>query len=138
MKTIRYVNKRMLLTLNQICVELSGGTTVGKGNMRGGANLGFVDQIFNNEVFGQPIYPDLFHQAAAYLFYVVKNHVFLDGNKRTGLAAALTFLQWNGVVLSPLREDPVFDQIIDLAGGPNLPDLVVPQLAIWLKEMSVY
>lgn len=138
MKPIRYVNKRMLLTLNQMCVELSGGTSVGNGNLRGGANLGFVEQIYYNEVYGQPLYPDLFHQAGAYLFHVVKNHVFLDGNKRTGLAAALTFLQWNGVLFSPLDEDSVFDRIIEVAGGPNAPEVVVPRLAEWLREMSLY
>lgn len=37
--------------------------------------------------------------AAAYLFHVVKNHPFVDGNKRTGLAVALTFLEVNGVLI---------------------------------------
>lgn len=35
--------------------------------------------------------------AAAYLFHLVKNHAFVDGNKRVGLATALTFLKLNGV-----------------------------------------
>ena len=35
--------------------------------------------------------------ASAYLFHVVQNHPFLDGNKRVGTAAALTFLELNGV-----------------------------------------
>lgn len=34
--------------------------------------------------------------AAAYLFHIVANHAFVDGNKRTGLAAALVFLDWHG------------------------------------------
>ncbi len=38
--------------------------------------------------------------AAAYLFHVVKNHPFVDGNKRTGLAVALTFLEVNGVLIN--------------------------------------
>jgi death-on-curing protein len=41
--------------------------------------------------------------AAAYLFHIVKNHAFLDGNKRTALVAALVFLDINGVSLE--RDD---------------------------------
>jgi death-on-curing protein len=39
----------------------------------------------------------LFAMAAAYLFHIVSNHPFVDGNKRTGLLAALTFLHLNGI-----------------------------------------
>jgi death on curing protein len=38
-----------------------------------------------------------FEMAAAYLFHIVMNHPFVDGNKRTGTAAALVFLDMNGV-----------------------------------------
>lgn len=48
---------------------------------------------------GQFLHEDAFAMAAAYLFHLVKNHPFLDGNKRTGLAAALAFLDVNGVTL---------------------------------------
>lgn len=37
--------------------------------------------------------------AAAYLFHIVMNHPFVDGNKRTGTVAALVFLEWNGMEL---------------------------------------
>lgn len=43
--------------------------------------------------------PGLFEMAAAYLYHVVRNHAFVDGNKRTGLLAALVFLDLNGVVI---------------------------------------
>jgi death-on-curing protein len=45
----------------------------------------------------QYLHGDLFEMASAYLFHVVRNHPFLDGNKRVGIAAALTFLELNGV-----------------------------------------
>ncbi len=38
-----------------------------------------------------------FEMAAAYLYHLVQNHPFLDGNKRTGAVAALVFLDLNGV-----------------------------------------
>jgi len=45
----------------------------------------------------QYLHGDFFEMASAYLFHVVQNHPFLDGNKRVGTAAALTFLELNGV-----------------------------------------
>lgn len=49
--------------------------------------------------------PDLFNLAAAYLFGILKNHPFTDGNKRTGLAAADLFLYFNGYSLEIEQED---------------------------------
>jgi death-on-curing protein len=48
---------------------------------------------------GQYLHSDLAEMAAAYLFSLVKNHAFIDGNKRAGLAAALTFLDLNGIAI---------------------------------------
>lgn len=49
--------------------------------------------------------PDLFDLAAAYLFGILKNHPFIDGNKRTGLATADLFLYFNGYSLETEQED---------------------------------
>lgn len=38
--------------------------------------------------------------AAAYLYHIVLNHPFADGNKRTGTVAALVFLDWHGIEIS--------------------------------------
>lgn len=65
-------------------------------------------------MFGELLHPTVFDQAAAYLFHVVCNHPFLDGNKRTGTVCALTFLDMNGI-------DLLYDQshleelVIDIA-----------------------
>lgn len=45
---------------------------------------------------GVDLHETLAEKAAAYLYHVVKNHAFVDGNKRTGLACALVFLELNG------------------------------------------
>lgn len=47
---------------------------------------------------------DLFEMAAAYLFHLVKNHPFMDGNKRTGVTAALVFLKMNEVNVRATNE----------------------------------
>jgi death-on-curing protein len=67
--------------------------------------------------FGGPfLHEDLFAMAAAYLFHLVKNHPFVDGNKRTGLGVALAFLDVHGVSL----EEPtplLYDTTIAVAEG---------------------
>ncbi|HVY60120.1 MAG TPA: type II toxin-antitoxin system death-on-curing family toxin [Planctomycetota bacterium] len=44
------------------------------------------------------LHADLFEMAAAYLYHIVLDHPFMDGNKRAGCAAAMTFLKLNGRV----------------------------------------
>lgn len=53
-------------------------------------------------VFGEELHKTIYNKAAAYLFYIAKNHAFLDENKRTAAAAALSFLRANG-------ESPKYD-----------------------------
>jgi len=45
----------------------------------------------------QFFHEDLFAMAAAYLFHIVRNHPFVDGNKRVGTVAAFVFLLLNGI-----------------------------------------
>jgi death on curing protein len=49
-------------------------------------------------MMGQPLISDPLEIAAAYLFYLCQNHPFVDGNKRTGLASCLVFLEANGLI----------------------------------------
>ena len=46
---------------------------------------------------GQFFHADLCEMAAAYLFHIVQNHPFIDGNKRVGAMAAYVFLRLNGI-----------------------------------------
>lgn len=47
---------------------------------------------------GEPLLSDPLEIAAAYLFYLCRNHAFVDGNKRTALATCLVFLSENGLL----------------------------------------
>ncbi len=137
MNPSRFVNKRMLVVLNQMSINMAGGSSMSDSNIRESQNLGFVEKIHVNEIFGQAIYPDIYHQAAAYMFHVIKNHTFNDGNKRTGLLGAVAFLQWNGVVLAPFEEDSSYEFVMDVASGPNDPDSVIPTIAEWFRSVMV-
>ena len=46
---------------------------------------------------GEFLHGDIFEMAAAYLYHIVQNHPFLDGNKRTGAASAIVFLAINDI-----------------------------------------
>ncbi|MFO0295241.1 MAG: type II toxin-antitoxin system death-on-curing family toxin [Rhodospirillales bacterium] len=49
---------------------------------------------------GVPVMSDTLEVAAAYLFYICRNHPFVDGNKRTALASCLVFMERNGLLAS--------------------------------------
>ena len=55
---------------------------------------------------------DLFSIAAAYAFHIAQNQPFLDGNKRTGMGSALTFLELNGVDIEDFDDGPLYDAMI--------------------------
>ncbi len=59
---------------------------------------------------GKSIYASLTEIAAAYLYYLCRNHPFLDGNKRTALGACLVFLRLNGVETKP--DGPEWEQLV--------------------------
>ncbi len=54
---------------------------------------------------GKSPYCDLVEIAAAYLFYLCRNHPFLDGNKRTAVTSAIVFLRLNGIEPMPDSDD---------------------------------
>lgn len=65
---------------------------------------------------GEFLHRDLYAMAAAYLFHIVQNHPFVDGNKRTGAATALVFLEMNGVDIEA-DEDALVALVLDVAQG---------------------
>ena len=65
---------------------------------------------------GQPLHADIFEMAAAYLYHIVQNHPFLDGNKRTGAAGAIVFLAINGIQIEDDQEGLV-DLTLSVATG---------------------
>ena len=64
----------------------------------------------------QYFHGDLFEMASAYLFHIVRNHPFLDGNKRTGAVAALVFLELNGAEVR-LSNEALVRTVVAVAEG---------------------
>ena len=72
---------------------------------------------------------DVSRLAAAYGFGIAKNHPFIDGNKRTALAATRTFLRINGFTLDASQLEKAFT-FLALAEG----SLSEEDLTDWLRE----
>ncbi|MCL2646867.1 MAG: type II toxin-antitoxin system death-on-curing family toxin [Phycisphaerales bacterium] len=67
---------------------------------------------------GQLLHADMFEMAAAYLYHIVQNHPFLDGNKRTGSAAAIVFLAINDITIDN-DEDGLIELTLAVASGQS-------------------
>ncbi|MEZ5648108.1 MAG: type II toxin-antitoxin system death-on-curing family toxin [Alphaproteobacteria bacterium] len=73
----------------------------------------------------------IFELAASLAYGLIKNHAFLDGNKRTALLATGVFLARNGYILAPDQKDAV-ETIVAVAEG----SINEEALATWLKTFS--
>ncbi|HKP02946.1 MAG TPA: type II toxin-antitoxin system death-on-curing family toxin [Chthoniobacterales bacterium] len=88
-------------------------------------------------MMGQPLISDPIEMAAAYLFYLCRNHAFVDGNKRTALAACLVFLEANGLL--PDMKLPTDDWekfVLDVAASKLDRDGTTRRLRGLLKTIS--
>lgn len=74
--------------------------------------MGNVEATFG----GHFLHESLFEMAAAYLYGICRNHPFLDGNKRTAVAAALIFLDLNRIDLDA-DEEEFYRLVIGVAEG---------------------
>ena len=82
--------------------------------------IGMPSSTFSGEYLHQTI-PEM---AAAYLFHLVENHPFLDGNKRVGAMASLVFLDLNGYEFDATDEE-FTDLVMRVASGKMLKSEVV-------------
>lgn len=73
---------------------------------------------------GEYLHPTIPEMAAAYLFHLVENHPFLDGNKRVGAMASLVFLDLNGYEFDATDEE-FSDLVMRVASGKMLKSEVV-------------
>ena len=102
------------------------------GGMRGVRDIGLLQSALGmpSATFsGALLHESMPHMAAAYLFHIAKNHPFLDGNKRTALAAAIAFLGVNGWSLDA---DP--DELIETVLGMAAGTISKPALAVFFEE----
>ena len=122
----RWLTPRMVVAIHAQAIALTGGSQ------------GIRDKVLLESALDRPrnvaAYAgaaDLFDLAAAYCVGIVKNHPFIDGNKRTGYLAAHTFLELNGYEVAPDEAD-IVTIIMGVADGTYDEDAV----AGWLRGCS--
>ena len=99
-----------------------------------GGAAGVRDEGLLDSALGRPqnLYaygkPSMFDLAAAYAFGVVKNHPFVDGNKRTGFTIAVMFLERNGGTFTASEADATIQTLALAAGDRDESDY-----AAWLR-----
>jgi death on curing protein len=117
----------------EIILAIQGKLLARFGGLEGLRDKGLLEsalsrpsQLFHDES------PAPFDLAATYAHGIVKNHPFLDGNKRAGFMAAYIFLRANGLRLTAPEEQAVL-QTLALAAG----ELDAAGYAAWLRDSCV-
>ena len=122
MKDWRWIDKQDCLGFHNMLLARFGGLE------------GLRDEGLLESALAKPLQlqnygsPGIFDLAAAYAHGIVKNHPFLDGNKRSGLMAAAMFLEINGYRFHATEEEAVL-QTLALAAGA----IDANEFAVWLK-----
>ncbi len=117
---IIYLDKDDITFINQQTVAVHGGNFIPPNNFLHEENLDYLLEAVQAEMFGEPLYQTITDKAAVYCYNIICNHIFSDGNKRTGLEAALAFLKLNGKRLNKsLAHDSLYNFIIKIASGES-------------------
>lgn len=118
----RFLTAEQVVALHDALVERDGGALGGGARGAGYEGVDAAVQAVKNSY-----YESLEELAAAYAVYVVQGHAFLDGNKRTGAAALLVFLEVHGVRIRATAER-LATMMIELQeraeGGASVAELV--------------
>ena len=108
------LSKAQILQLHQHLIEITGGAV-------GIRDDGMLDSALNTpfQVFDDiALFPGIIQKAARLGFGLIKNHPFIDGNKRIGAHTMLVFLELNGIHLSYSQEE-LYTIILGVASGKN-------------------
>lgn len=119
--------------LNRVVLALHDEQLAEHGGSPGVRDAGLLSSALarpqNQAAYGNP---SVFDLAAAYAFGIIRNHPFVDGNKRTAFLAAYVFLDLNGWELMA-HEDEAVAAVLALAAG----EIQEAGFSEWLKTNSV-
>jgi death on curing protein len=124
------------LDIHDVCaihgeiIAESGGAS---GILNQGAFESTLSKPLNLYHYGDDV--TLYQLAASYGYGLIKNHCFVDGNKRIALIAVYTFLSVNGIELTASEVDAV-SFFLDLAATHETQEQRMAKLANWLQRNS--
>lgn len=130
---MNYHSVDRLIWLNEHMLMLFGGLyIVGSDNVSNWNSLSYLVEAVQGSICGEELHKGLFRKAAAYAYYIIRNHVFRDGNKRTGMEAAFLFLFLNGCRVTAASDESVVGVALQLADGR----MEIDELADWLESIA--
>jgi death-on-curing protein len=95
--TFKILTVADIVTVNRSMITRFGGFYVeADQNLGNPGALEYVFEAIQGSLFGQDLYPTLIEKAAVLCWKIIRNHVFHDGNKRTGMEVCRLFLDLNG------------------------------------------
>lgn len=127
MSAILYPSVQDVIDIHEIMILHYGGSP-------GLRDAGLLESALaspRQTMFGQELYPDVAAKAAILLMGLLKNHPFVDGNKRTAFITTLRFLEMNDCTLSA-TEDELFALILDIITAKVNKD----EATIWIRDRS--
>ena len=125
---IKWIIPRLVYVVHEEQLAEHGGTS-------GVRDQGLLESALarpqNIEAYGNPK-PNIFDLAAAYAYGIIKNHPFIDGNKRTGFLLTYIFLRLNGYELNAPEAEAVL-AVYSLASG----EWIEKDFSRWLEHWSL-
>jgi len=129
--TIRYLTVDAVKAIHREALTAHGGAA----GLRDEALLESAVAAPQATMMGQPLMSDPIEIAAAYLFYLCSNHAFIDGNKRTALAACLVFLELNDLLTEDKLPTDVWEEfVLDVASSKIDRDATTRRLRKLLRD----
>jgi death-on-curing protein len=122
---VEYLTLAEVLLLHARLIQRTGGS----GGVR---DVGLLDSALARPQAtfgGEDLYPGLWRKAAALMHSLIKNHPFVDGNKRTALTATGLFLELNGHTMTASNEEA-----LDFTRQVVLDEIDVEAMAAWLES----
>jgi death on curing protein len=122
---MRYISVEEVEQLHQELVDQTGG-------LHGIRDHGLMESAVVQplqQYAGIDLYPDVVAKAAALGFFLIKNHTFVDGNKRVGLASMQTVLLRNTFEIRT-SDDELVDVILAVAAG----EYSLEDFTSWLRK----
>ena len=122
---MRYLTAAETLFIHSAVIDETGGE-------HGLRDLGLLESALARpqQSFDQhDLYPTLEQKAAALVASLIKNHPFVDGNKRTAVTGLGVFLELNGFLLDVSQES-----LVTFAEQVATDKMDLPQIAQWIKE----
>ena len=125
---MKNLSLEQLLQLHVLVIRQSGGAE----DLRDIGRLEAAIATQTQEVFGEELYKGTFQKAGAICRGIIADHPFIDGNKRTGMLAALTFIELNGYTFTAPQ-----GMVEDFAVQVAVEHLDIPAIAAWLEKFAV-